>query len=60
MSWDPTTYLGFAGHRTRPAAELLARIDMTSPARVADLVGRERLPFSDPDEARRALARTSA
>lgn len=37
MSWDPTTYLGFADHRTRPAAELLARIDMTSPARVADL-----------------------
>lgn len=37
MSWDPTTYLGFADHRTRPAAELLSRIDMDVPGRVVDL-----------------------
>jgi trans-aconitate 2-methyltransferase len=37
VSWDPKTYLAFAGERTRPAAELLARIRHTAPARVADL-----------------------
>lgn len=37
MSWNPDTYLAFADHRTRPAAELLARIPLEAPARVADL-----------------------
>jgi trans-aconitate 2-methyltransferase len=37
MAWDPKTYLGFANERTRPAAELLARIDVVSPGYVADL-----------------------
>ena len=37
MSWDPTTYLAFANERTRPAAELLARISSERPQRVADL-----------------------
>ena len=37
MAWDPTAYLNFGAERTRPAAELLARVDMAAPARVADL-----------------------
>ncbi|HEX3675194.1 MAG TPA: trans-aconitate 2-methyltransferase [Rhizomicrobium sp.] len=37
MAWDPKIYLGFAGERTRPAAELLARVDVAAPKRVADL-----------------------
>ena len=37
MSWDPKTYLSFANERTRPAAELLARIYCEHPKRVADL-----------------------
>ncbi len=37
MAWDPTIYLNFGTQRTRPAAELLARVDMAAPARVADL-----------------------
>ena len=37
MTWDPRTYLAFAAERTRPAAELLARIPNDAPARVADL-----------------------
>lgn len=37
MSWDPHAYLSFADVRTRPAAELLTRIPVQSPARVADL-----------------------
>jgi trans-aconitate 2-methyltransferase len=37
LGWDPKTYLAFAGERTRPAAELLARIDLDSPCRIADL-----------------------
>jgi trans-aconitate 2-methyltransferase len=37
MSWDPKTYLAFAGERTRPAAELLARIPDAEPGHVADL-----------------------
>jgi trans-aconitate 2-methyltransferase len=37
MTWDPKTYLGFAGERTRPAAELLARVDVAAPRHVADL-----------------------
>ncbi len=37
MSWDPKTYLAFVGERTRPAAELLARIPNDEPKQVADL-----------------------
>ncbi len=37
MAWDPKIYLGFAGERTRPAAELLSRIAVKAPAHVADL-----------------------
>jgi trans-aconitate 2-methyltransferase len=37
MAWDPGTYLAFGAERTRPAAELLARIPLSTPRRVADL-----------------------
>jgi trans-aconitate 2-methyltransferase len=37
MSWDPKHYLSFAGERTRPAAELVSRIDCAAPRRVIDL-----------------------
>jgi trans-aconitate 2-methyltransferase len=37
MAWDPETYMQFAGERTRPAAELLARVALDNPGRVADL-----------------------
>ena len=37
MTWNPQTYLAFADQRTRPAAELLARIPIERPARVIDL-----------------------
>jgi trans-aconitate 2-methyltransferase len=37
VTWDPKTYLAFGGERTRPAAELVARISVESPRRVADL-----------------------
>ncbi|HEY2445048.1 MAG TPA: trans-aconitate 2-methyltransferase [Rhizomicrobium sp.] len=37
MTWDPKTYLAFGGERTRAAADLLARIAIESPERVADL-----------------------
>ena len=37
MAWDPKTYLSFGAERTRPAAELLARIPIKSALRVADL-----------------------
>ena len=37
MAWDPDTYLSFETQRTRPAAELLARIADEHPARVVDL-----------------------
>ena len=37
MSWNPETYLVFADQRTRPAAELLARVRSERPARVIDL-----------------------
>ncbi len=37
MSWNPETYLAFADQRTRPAAELLARVRTENPARVIDL-----------------------
>lgn len=37
MTWDPKIYLAFGGERTRPAAELVARVPVESPKRVADL-----------------------
>jgi trans-aconitate 2-methyltransferase len=37
MTWDPKHYLSFADERTRPAAELVARIDSAEPRRVIDL-----------------------
>lgn len=37
MTWDPKTYLAFGGERIRAAAELLSRISVDSPVRVADL-----------------------
>jgi trans-aconitate 2-methyltransferase len=37
MAWNPETYLAFADQRTRPAAELLARVSAEHPARVIDL-----------------------
>jgi len=37
MAWDPKTYLSFGAERTRPAAELLARVPTKMAARVADL-----------------------
>lgn len=37
MSWDPQAYLAFGAERTRPAADLLARIPLQAPQRVADL-----------------------
>ena len=37
MAWDPKTYLAFGAERTRPAADLLARVPLASPRRVADL-----------------------
>ncbi|HXJ01383.1 MAG TPA: trans-aconitate 2-methyltransferase [Micropepsaceae bacterium] len=37
MAWDPKTYLAFGTERTRPAADLLARIPVAAPRRVADL-----------------------
>jgi trans-aconitate 2-methyltransferase len=37
VAWDPKTYLAYGAERTRPAADLLARVPLQSPARVADL-----------------------
>jgi trans-aconitate 2-methyltransferase len=37
MSWNPSFYLTYADERTRPAADLLARVARENPARVADL-----------------------
>lgn len=37
MSWNPETYLAFADTRTRPAADLLARVRLENPRRIADL-----------------------
>lgn len=36
-TWDPRQYLRFADQRTRPAAELLARIPLEAPGRIVDL-----------------------
>jgi trans-aconitate 2-methyltransferase len=37
MAWDPNVYLAFGEERTRPARELLARIEFENPGRVVDL-----------------------
>jgi trans-aconitate 2-methyltransferase len=37
MSWNPSVYLSFADERTRPAADLLARVGVENPKRVVDL-----------------------
>jgi trans-aconitate 2-methyltransferase len=37
VAWDPKTYLAFGSERTRPASDLLARVPLTAPKRVADL-----------------------
>src|SRR5262245_47376588 len=37
MAWDPMQYLKFAGHRLRPAVDLLSRVDLADPADVYDL-----------------------
>src|SRR5579863_9738787 len=37
MAWDPKVYLAFGEERTRPARELLQRIDVEKPKRVVDL-----------------------
>ena len=37
MSWNPEGYLAFGDERTRPAADLLARVPLAAPARIADL-----------------------
>jgi len=37
MSWQPQRYLAFDDHRTRPAADLLARVPLAAPERVVDL-----------------------
>jgi trans-aconitate 2-methyltransferase len=36
-SWDPVTYLRWAGERARPFADLLARVDAADPRTVVDL-----------------------
>jgi trans-aconitate 2-methyltransferase len=37
MTWNPSVYLAFADERTRPAADLLARVRVDDPKTVADL-----------------------
>ena len=37
MAWDPKTYLSYGAERTRPAADLLNRVLIETPSRVADL-----------------------
>lgn len=37
MTWNPAQYLKFAGHRLRPALDLLSRIEDEQPGRVVDL-----------------------
>src|SRR5438067_5748323 len=37
MSWNPQTYLQFAGPRTRPVADLLAHVPLQAPGLVIDL-----------------------
>lgn len=37
VSWDPTQYARFADHRSRPFADLMARVAASSPSCVVDL-----------------------
>ncbi len=37
MKWDPSQYLRFSAHRSRPFFELLARVGAEKPSRVVDL-----------------------
>lgn len=37
MTWDPAIYLKYGGERTRPAADLLARVPVIEPHNVVDL-----------------------
>ncbi len=37
QGWSPEQYLKYAGHRMRPALDLLARVPLESPATVFDL-----------------------
>lgn len=37
MSWDPTQYLKFVDHRSRPAIDLMNRIDLAEPTEIYDL-----------------------
>ena len=37
MTWDPARYLTFGDERLRPARDLLARVPLEAPARIADL-----------------------
>jgi trans-aconitate 2-methyltransferase len=37
MTWNPEIYLSFADQRTRPAADLLARVPAKDPVRIIDL-----------------------
>jgi trans-aconitate 2-methyltransferase len=37
MSWGPALYLSYGDHRTRPAADLLARVPLKGPSRIIDL-----------------------
>jgi trans-aconitate 2-methyltransferase len=37
MSWHPDRYLAFGDERTRPAVDLLARVPLAEPTRIADL-----------------------
>jgi trans-aconitate 2-methyltransferase len=37
MPWNPAQYARFAGHRLRPALDLLARVSVTEPREVVDL-----------------------
>src|SRR5215469_15222683 len=37
MTWNPDVYLTFADQRTRPAADLLARVPAQNPQNVIDL-----------------------
>jgi trans-aconitate 2-methyltransferase len=36
-TWDPGVYLHFANQRTQPVIDLIARVQLTNPARVIDL-----------------------
>jgi trans-aconitate 2-methyltransferase len=72
VPWDPAQYLKFAGHRLRPAIDLLNRIDVTDPAEVCDLGAgagnvtrllRERWPdarITGVDESQEMLAQAAA